>query len=244
MAFAFMVVLWVVFGLVVEFFVFASIYRLAVKIVAQFYPGYGNILFTLIVTFIVGCAAGFGMEFAGLAAAHTVNALLFRFLISYVIGILVFAVMIKNRNGQSLGIFNAFIANIVMQLICIALACLILGGFMGVYGYHPVLDTLNVNFHKAEDAYLKAQAIAAARANASPTPSNIPSVDQLLQQPPPGAAHYYLKTPLTVTVAYGQMTYPANTEVQLLSQSGDQCRIQIANNTLTVSRGQLTTALQ
>jgi hypothetical protein len=236
----------IVVGLVVVFFISATLYRLAVKIVAQFTPGYANILFAFILQVIATGAVAIGLQMAGIVTASTIGAILLKWLAFYVLGILVLGVMIKNRNGQSLGLFNAFLADIVTRLIIIAISFIFIAALIGVYGHQPISNAMNLYVQQAEAGYAKGQAILAARANAAatPPPSTVSSVDQLLQQPLPGAAHYYLKTPLTETVAYGQMTYPANTEVRLISQSGNTCEIEVANNTFTVSRSQVTTALQ
>jgi hypothetical protein len=129
---------------------------------------------------------------------------------------------------------NSFFALLLCRLISLALVALFVAAMIGVYGYRPVVNAFAVGIRNARATYARTHPTAAAPVLAAP-----PSVDQILQQPLPGPAHYYLKSPITVTVSYGQMTYPADTEVQLLNQSGDACQIQLANATCTISRSQL-----
>jgi len=240
-------VLGIVFALVVAFFISATLLRLAVKIVAHFAPGYWNILLTYIVAGVVVLIASVGMSLAGLTANQTIGSRLFHSAAFYVLNIVVYGVMLKDRSGGSLGIFNAFLADLLRSLMTLLLAGMAIAAAMGIYGYQPVLDTIDRNYQQGQAVVARMQAaaaLAAARAAATPTPSQVPNVSQLLQQTPPGPARYFLKNPITIPVAYGQMTYPANTEVRLLRQNGDTCEIQLGATTYTLSRTQLVTAPQ
>jgi hypothetical protein len=231
-----------VIATIVGFFIIASLYRLAVKIVAHFAPGYANILVAIIAVIVVSIAASIGMQASGLLPLNAPNSLIFRALILYVLAIIVYGVVIKDKDGQSLGIFKAFLADIVMRLLGVVIIALLTAAAIGIIGYKPVLANIQNAIRQSQTAIAKAQT--AAQSIASPTPSAVQSVDQIIKQPPPGPTHYYLKSPITITVAYGQVTYPANTEVHLLGQNGDSCQIQLGASTYTVSRSQLITAQQ
>jgi hypothetical protein len=73
--------------------------------------------------------------------------------------------------------------------------------------------------------------------NGSPAPEAAP----LAQETPALVHHYFLRTPIVVPVQYGTMTIPANTEVRLVDESGDSCRVQAGGVTYTVSKAQLMT---
>ncbi len=229
-------VMYVVGGMVAAFFFSATIFRFAIKIVARFMPGYGNILLAVFAAGAVTFAASIAMRIAGLADHRTIAGMLFQLVVDYALSIIVYGVTIKDKSGRSLGIFNAILSGLLANLITVLIAALLFAAATGLYGRQKVLDVVDTQFRQAEAAAAKLQAAAA---HASPSPTEIPSADQILQQPLPGPAHYYLKDPITVIVAYGQMTYPANTEVHLISQSGDNCEIQIADKTYTVPRSQL-----
>jgi len=231
-----------VVGLVVAFFVSATLFRFAIKIVAHFTPGYANILFTYVAVGVAIFAASIAMRIAGLSGRGTIGATLFQIAIFYIVTILVYAVTIKDKSGRSLGIFNALLASLLRSVFTALLAALLFAAAICFFGRPTALNFVNTEIRQGEAVAATMQAAAAqASARATATPSDIPTAEQLLQQPPPGPARYYLKDPITIIVAYGQMTYPANTEVHLISQNGDNCEIQIANKTYTVSRSQLVT---
>ena len=242
------VTLGVVVGVVCSFYLCASVLRFAVRKVADFTPGYANLLMTFVAAFIMRAIAGAALLL--LAAAITGAAYsIARWTLPYVMGITSYALFIKDKAGRSLGFGRAVFADLLSKVLIAIIALILLLCAFGVFGYGPTMSALNQTIRQIRDGMQKGCAEVAALTAPNPTPTPIPiqggpSADQLLAMPGPGVPHYYLKNPLSVPVAYGQIAIPANTEVRLLSQKDDVCEIQIGDSSYTVSKEQLTVIMR
>jgi len=161
------------------------------------------------------------------------------------INTVIYGAAIKGPNGISLGFLKAFLAEIVNVLIYVIVAALFFVVASRWVGRPGALSDLQQV--AAYTTRLQRSIYAAARSPDSLHGIHWPFLPQNAGWPPMEATpapvrRYYLNTPLNVRVSYGTLTIPANTEVRVIGQVGDSCRIQFGNATYTVSSSELTPA--
>ena len=161
------------------------------------------------------------------------------------INTVIYGAAIKGPNGISLGFLKAFLAEIVNVLIYVIVAALFFVVASRWVGRPGALSDLQQV--AAYTTRLQRSIYAAARPPDSLHGIHWPFLPQNAGWPPMEATpapvrRYYLNTPLNVRVSYGTLTIPANTEVRVIGQVGDSCRIQFGNATYTVSSSELTPA--
>lgn len=217
------------------------IYRLALRVVAGFYPSLGTVVFALLLSIL----ADIGIKIGGLIAVHppTSRSILVILLAALLVQIWIFAVRIKLPAGGNLGMWKSFLACLVCRIFYLGID---LAVFLTVIGF--VGPTRFMAEYRNARAQAQSHPASAQAANwpswlAPFIPAASPAISPAPAQLGVGS-HLFLKDPVVIHVAYGDITIPAGTEAVLIEQVGDSCRVQVSNNTFTVSRGELSTDRQ
>jgi hypothetical protein len=229
-------------GAVLGIFLLGYVFRLAVRIVARFTPGYGTVYAALILAFFAAGATGFVIGlidgFFRLVPSTDIRFLAVAWLVSFVIGIAVLGQAIKSPNGVPLGFMKAFLVYMMQTSLNLIISGALVAIAVGLLGYQKVINISRVEFANYVRMAHSLQARGSASFHFPAHPWGINPFPSIQPTPVP-EDHYYLRSPLVVRVSYGTITLPARTEVRLINQTGDSCEIQFGDNTYTVSSGEL-----
>lgn len=222
------------------------VFRLAVRFVAGYAPGVWNTVLALFMSGIVAIALAKGVHALGVIPQKSIYNLVILLPLLAFARIVVLSQMINDGNGKSLGFLPALFSYLLAIVITWVGLAVILAGAIGLFGLKPAQAVARQYLASARNVYgtddspgrqsikwpsfsLGGQPATDGSAAAVATPSETPA-----------AVHrYFLRTPIQVPVQYGTMTIPANTEVRLLDEAGDSCRVQVGGVTYSVSREQL-----
>jgi len=232
-------------GLVALFIVIplsVIVFRLAVRFVAGYAPGVWNTVLALFMSGIVAVALAKGVHALGVIPPKSIYNFVILLPLLALARIVVLSQMINDGNGRSLGFLPALFSYLLAIVITWVGLAVILAGAIGLFGLKPAQAVARQYLASARNVY---------GSNDSPGTQGIkwpsfslggqPATDgSAAAVATPTVAHrYFLRTPIQVPVQYGTMTIPANTEVRLLDEAGDSCRVQVGAVTYSVSREQL-----
>jgi hypothetical protein len=228
----------------------ALIHRLAIRVVAGFYPSVWMVILCLIVGTIAWIVVeGAVMIFA--RASLTPNELAgANSLVGLAVMSGIFGALIKYPDGNLLGFWRGLISYILAGVFSFIIGLVIVLGFVAVIGKKPIADAwqkekVAMAQMTAMQASKNPQSIAFPWGNLklpipSPTPDPLAAATPTSDTIEPGS-RLYLKEPITIHVAYGNMIIPAKAPVTFIDQTGDSCRVQFNNNVYTITRDNLTT---